>query len=56
MPVILATPEAEISRIMIQGQHWQNVSKTPHTPHLKKFRLGGVPVISAMREAEVGGL
>jgi hypothetical protein len=42
MPVILATQEAEIRRIMVQSQPGQIVHKTLSRKTLHKNRVGGV--------------
>jgi hypothetical protein len=42
MPVILATQEAEIRRIMVQSQPGQIVHKTLSRKTLHKNRAGGV--------------
>jgi hypothetical protein len=42
MPVILATQEAEIRRIMVQSQPGQIVCKTLSQKTLHKNRAGGV--------------
>jgi hypothetical protein len=41
-PVILATQEAEIRRIVVQSQHKQTVHKTLSQKNLQKKRVGGV--------------
>jgi hypothetical protein len=48
MPIILAIQEAEIRRIVVQGQPGQTVNETSCQP-IKK--AGHVPVILATQEA-----
>jgi hypothetical protein len=48
-PVILATWEAEIRRIMVRGQPRQKVGKTPSQP-IKSWEQGHMPVIPAMQK------
>jgi hypothetical protein len=42
MPVILATQEAEIRRIMVRSHHGQIVHKTLSQKNIHKNRAGGV--------------
>jgi hypothetical protein len=42
VPVILATQEAEIGRIVVRSQPWQKVHETLSQKILHKNRTGGV--------------
>jgi hypothetical protein len=42
MPVILATQETELKRIMVQSQPWTNSSHDPISKNPIKKRAGGV--------------
>jgi hypothetical protein len=42
MPIILATQEAEIGRIMVQSQHQANSSKDPILKNPSQKRAGGM--------------
>jgi hypothetical protein len=49
MPVILATWEAEIRRIMVPGQHKQNSSRDPiSTDKIRAWWHNLLPIIPAM--------
>jgi hypothetical protein len=42
MPVILATQEAEIKRIMVRSQPWQTIQETLSQKDPSQKRAGGV--------------
>jgi hypothetical protein len=53
-PVILAPQEAEMGKIIVQGQPRQKVWETPSQP-IKSWPWWHMPVIPAMKEMSIGG-
>jgi hypothetical protein len=53
MPIIPATREAEIRRILVQGQPMQKLVRPPS--QLSNWALWLPPVIPATQEADIGG-